>query len=66
MNDNTKAQVREGKMNIMLDQPADARPHLPFSEADLLQDLNIYTAHADELASVFQSELEDNFTQPIT
>lgn len=32
---------------------------LPFSEQELLKNLDSYTAHADELALIFEQKMED-------
>ncbi|MCL7462571.1 AbrB/MazE/SpoVT family DNA-binding domain-containing protein [Pseudomonas sp. NW5] len=51
-------EVLEGKIVIGALKPSSRKVRLPFSEADLLQDLDAGTAHADELALPLPAELD--------
>ena len=51
-------EVKEGKIIIESAQKPASRIRLPFSEKDLLRGLNAHTAHADELATPTDEELD--------
>lgn len=50
-------EVVDGKIVIKPVRASQKKLKLPFSEQALLQDLNAYTAHADEIATPSGSEL---------
>lgn len=49
--------VKAGKIVIEAAQKAPRRVNLPFTEADLLKDLDAHGAHADELAQPSATEM---------
>lgn len=49
-------QVKDGKIEIESSNISNQRAKLPFSESDLLQGLDSYTAHSDALAEPASSE----------
>lgn len=59
VNSNITIEVKDGKIIIEPVKPSQKSLKLPFTEDALLQDLNAYTAHADELATPISVELGD-------
>lgn len=51
-------EVKAGKIIIESAQKAALKVRLPFSEKELLKGLNAHTAHADELATPINEELD--------
>ncbi len=49
--------VKDGRIVIEAAQKAPRKVNLPFSEADLLKDLDAHGAHADELALPSATEM---------
>lgn len=59
VNSNINIEVKDGKIIIEPAKEPKKRLKLPFTEDALLQNLNAYTAHADEVATPTTSELGD-------
>ncbi|TVQ66173.1 MAG: AbrB/MazE/SpoVT family DNA-binding domain-containing protein [Oceanospirillales bacterium] len=53
-------EVKDGKIIIETVVESEKCLKLPFTEESLLQDLNAYKAHADELATPISEELIDS------
>lgn len=59
VNSSINIEVKDGRIIIEPAQQATKKLKLPFSEQALLQDLNAYTAHTDEVATPINVELGD-------
>jgi antitoxin MazE len=59
VNSHITIEVKDGKIIIEPVKPSQKSLKLPFTEKALLQNLNAYTAHADELATPINMELGD-------
>jgi antitoxin MazE len=59
VNSSINIEVKDGKIIIEPVKAARKRLKLPFTEDALLQGLNAYAAHADELATPIPPELGD-------
>ena len=59
VNSRVTIEILDGKIVIEPIRSAQKRLKLPFSEEALLQDLNVFTAHADEIAIPSRTKFGD-------